>query len=345
MNHNLKNNRMKTDKKHAAVCCKLAVFALLLGGCADYPEYTVTNPPFVNISALEMYISDEVQIYASPEEETFKWTVDNEDVVSVSQTGLVTALAEGLATITVASANDAVKIDVQVKTFIPLEDITVTVQSVDMDVNAQTQIWAFPLPENASEYTFIWTSSDPSILNVDQNGIVRPVSLGTAEVIIASGDIEKRVTVNVIEMMTSIPVQFSGPSEMWMEWMNESYWDMNATGGDPYCYTSTIGVDLREKIEVKFVVEYQCDREITDGQIFYCNPWPNGGVSTDMDQIFEETGIDPNDESLWREYTLDLLSGAIKGYGWGEPDHSLRFDFVGAGPCQLLVRNAQILYR
>ncbi|MDR2027659.1 MAG: hypothetical protein LBQ01_08910 [Prevotellaceae bacterium] len=44
-----------------------------------------------------------------------------------------------------------------------------------MDVNAQTQIRAFPMPENASEYTFTRTSNDPSILNVDRNGAVRSV--------------------------------------------------------------------------------------------------------------------------------------------------------------------------
>jgi hypothetical protein len=310
-----------------------------------YPDYPQTNRMFVNASSLDMYTGDEVQLKASPADATFEWSSDNEAVVAVSPAGLVTAVSEGLATVTVASGEDAIKIDVRVKTFIPLRDITFGIQLLELDIYDQTQVWAYPVPEDASEYSFTWTSTDPDVVTVDQDGTVTPANLGTAEIVVASGEIERRFTVRIIEKYTSMPIQFNGQnSAMSLSWNNAGYWDMDALAFDPYCYTTGITTNLREKTSVIFVVEYQSSHELNDGQIFYCTPNPTGGISTEMNLHFDYTGIDPADETLWREFRLDLADARSR-FSWGDSGHRLRFDYTQDTRARILVRNAQILYR
>ncbi|MDR0603695.1 MAG: Ig-like domain-containing protein [Bacteroidales bacterium] len=336
---------MKTVKLNVQMCCKLVLFMALLGGCSGYPDYAVTNPPFVDITSLDMYIGDTVQITVSPEDATFRWSSDNDEVIKVSQTGEVVALSEGLATITVASNNDELKIDARVRTFIPLTSIALTVDILTIDILGDGQIWAYPVPENASEATFTYISTNTEVATVDATGAVKPVSLGTAEIIISSGSIENRLTVNVTEIYAVVPVDFNTPSNMTVVKNDAGYWEMTPTRNDPYCYTTSVGADVRSKGSVFFIVEYQSSHESNQGQIFYCKPNAAGGVSSDMDLHFDQTGIDPTNESLWREFKFSL-SHAINTHGWGETNHRLRFDYVqDNAQNRMLVRNARYEYR
>jgi hypothetical protein len=188
---------MKTVKLYVKMCCKLVLFTALLGGCSGYPDYEVTNPPFVDIKSLDMYIGDEVQITASPEDVTFRWSSENEEVVSVTQTGMAKAVSEGFSTIVVKSANDEIKIDVIVRVFIPLTDINLPITSLRMFAGDKTQIWAYPVPTNASVTTFSWRSENPAVAIVNKNGAVTAISPGTTNIIVSSGSIEKIVTVEI----------------------------------------------------------------------------------------------------------------------------------------------------
>lgn len=188
-------NEMKTDKYFSIICV-----VLLVCGCAQYPAYEVTNPPFVNRTSLNMYIGDEVQLTASPLGGNFIWSSENEDVASVSQTGLVKALSEGLSSIAVKSASDEVRVDVRVRTFIPLTDISLSTASVRLYVGDRAQIWAYPVPDDASDVTLTWRSENPDVATVDKDGIVTAVARGITSIIAGSGSFEKTVTVSVPEL-------------------------------------------------------------------------------------------------------------------------------------------------
>jgi hypothetical protein len=179
------------------------LYILIIGlscGCTKYPAYEITNQPFVNSSALDMYAGDTIQLTASPADVAFKWSSDNTDIVSVSSTGLVTAVGEGLATVSVASANAETKIDVRVRLFIPLTDINLPNTSFRLYVGDKAQVWAYPVPNNASEVTFTWQSENPAIATVDRTGIITAASRGITKVLVKSGSVEKTVTVSVPEL-------------------------------------------------------------------------------------------------------------------------------------------------
>jgi hypothetical protein len=176
------------------------VLLILVCGCTEYPAYEVTNLPFVNKTSLNMYIGDETQLTASPAGENFVWSSENEAVATVTQTGLVTAVGEGLSTIVVKSASDEVTVDVRVRIFIHLTDISLVQTSVRLYVGDKMQVWAYPVPDNASDVTFTWRSENPDIATVDKDGTITAVSKGIARITVGSGSVEKSITVSVPEL-------------------------------------------------------------------------------------------------------------------------------------------------
>jgi hypothetical protein len=189
-------SKMKTMNFFKIFC--VILFTGALCGCFEYPPYEITSTPFVNTKALNIYVGDEVQITASPSNSAFQWSSDNESVATVSPSGVVTAIDEGIATISVVSSNGKTNIDVRVRIFVPLTDINLPIQSVKLNIGDKAQVWAYSVPEDASEAVFTWTSADPSIATVDKNGIVTAIAKGITTVTVSAGDIEKIITVNVI---------------------------------------------------------------------------------------------------------------------------------------------------
>jgi hypothetical protein len=195
----LKVNKMKTGIFLIKSFCVI-LLAGMICGCTRYPEKEVTNQPFVNKKVLNMYVGDEVQITASPSDAAFHWSSDNEEVASVSQSGVVTAIGEGLATISVASENDKTNVDVRVKTFVPLADINLSVTSVQLAPGGKVQLWAYPVPENASEFACTWTSANPAVATVDKDGLVTALVKGIAIVTVTVGDVTKTIEVRIPEL-------------------------------------------------------------------------------------------------------------------------------------------------
>jgi hypothetical protein len=190
-------NKMKTSNYFSIFC---VVILWVVSGCADNSvPIEVTNPIFVNRTSLNMYVGDEMQLTASPVGENFIWSSENEDVVSVSQTGLIKAVGEGSSSITVELDNDEVRIDVRVRTFIPLTDINLTKTSMKLYVGDVMQVEAYSVPENASDITFTWRSENPNIATVNKKGIITGVSRGITQIIVSYGSIEKSITVSVPE--------------------------------------------------------------------------------------------------------------------------------------------------
>jgi hypothetical protein len=192
------NISMKTNNYFKIFCVAFVIG--VISGCTEYPQYVITNPPFVNKTSLNMYIGDEIQITASPADKVFKWSSEDEAIVRVSQTGVLTAVGEGMTTVTVASDNDRTNVDVMVRIFIPLTDINLSTPSIKLFAGSKTQIWAYPVPVNASEPLFTWSSADPDIATVDKNGIITTIAKGVTTVTVRSGSIEKLIPVSVPEL-------------------------------------------------------------------------------------------------------------------------------------------------
>jgi hypothetical protein len=288
---------MKTSKYFNIFCIVLLGLAY---GCAQYPAYEVTNPPFVNKMSLNMYVGDEEQLTASPVGKNFVWSSDNEEVASVSQTGLVKALSEGLSSIVVKSAADEVKVDVRVRIFVPLTDINLSKTSVRLYVGDVAQMWAYSVPDNASDVTFAWRSENPEVATVDKNGIVTAVSRGIADIIVSYGSIEKTVTVSVPELYQcdktgwSVAVSDQTASDgggkdkiIDGDHGTSGFWHSQWSGGNaPLPHWAVI--DMKESVEIARVVTQRRNNGDTKTLQYFVGDNPDANADTWV-QIAEGT--------------------------------------------------------
>ncbi len=163
---------MKANMKAKIIfrCCILSLVATTWG-CAQYPDYEIDNPPFIDHKTATLYINEQLQLTVSPVGGDYQWSSGNESVAKVSQTGLVEALSEGFSVISVSSGKSTTTMEVTVREFIPLEGFTLSADSIATNTDGVYQISVYPVPENATE-SFEWTSADPGIAMVNQGGVI-----------------------------------------------------------------------------------------------------------------------------------------------------------------------------
>ncbi len=111
------------------------------------------------------------------------WTSSDASVATVDETGHVTAVSEGTATITATceGAEDSVEVTVTAKTDVANPAIKITPEAVSL-VEGDATTLTTEKTDIASDAEVIWTSSDTSVATVDENGKVTAVSEGTATI-------------------------------------------------------------------------------------------------------------------------------------------------------------------
>lgn len=133
---------------------------------------------------------------ADADDKTVSWSTSNDAVATVDQTGLVTAVANGSATITVTTADGKYTDSCVVAVDIPAVVEPVVVTGVSLNRTEATlkaegdgvQLAAIVTPADADDRTVSWTTSDESIATVDQYGWVTAISRGVATITAATTD-------------------------------------------------------------------------------------------------------------------------------------------------------------
>ena len=112
------------------------------------------------------------------------WTSSDESIATVDQNGNVTAIKEGVVTVTAKVENTNLSTDcvvtVKKQGSTELESITLDKTSLDLLEGSQDKLTATVLPEDAINKNVVWTSSDQSIATVDQKGNVTAIREGQA---------------------------------------------------------------------------------------------------------------------------------------------------------------------
>ena len=113
------------------------------------------------------------------------WTSSDESVATVSQSGLVSAVAFGHAVITATTIDGtdlSASCDVTVLPVQQAESIQLNVTTAGLNEGSTLQLTATVLPGNCDIKTVIWASNNPSVATVDSNGLVTTHSVGTATI-------------------------------------------------------------------------------------------------------------------------------------------------------------------
>ena len=136
---------------------------------------------------------------------TIIWTTSDETVLKVDEAGKVTALKVGKATITATAVQgekkvtDSVEIEVEEEVkpepTPELKSVTVTAESKKLKVGEETTVTAKVDPTDAKDVTIIWTTSDETVLKVDEAGKVTALKVGKATITATAVQGEKKVKV------------------------------------------------------------------------------------------------------------------------------------------------------
>ena len=122
--------------------------------------------------------------------DAINWISTNEKVVTVDNNGTITAVGGGTAKVkAIASNGKAVACKVTVP-YVAVTSVNLQVTNAEVYVGDEINVSddMSILPENATDKSVTWTSSNTSIATVDQNGKVKCVGVGTATITAKSVD-------------------------------------------------------------------------------------------------------------------------------------------------------------
>jgi len=185
---------------------------LLLNSCNEFKRTEVVPEIYVDKSSFTGFIGDELQLTASPTNVNhhFEWSSEDSKVATVTSDGKVKLIGEGFTKIVVNAGNLQRKVEINALTKIPLVDVVLSDQRLDLTPNASKTITVKRIPENANNLTTaIWTSENNNIATVNEIGQIVGMAEGETYINYTLGTITKKVKVSV-----SFTRPFNGPHEL-----------------------------------------------------------------------------------------------------------------------------------
>ena len=144
-----------------------------------------------------------------PNNVTYKklvWKSSNENIAVVNELGEVTGVAPGTATITVQPADGSATratLEVNVIKVVPIESIVIHNTFPDgLGMDERVALDFEVIPATASKQLVNWSSSDESVLKVDQNGVLTALAGGKVTITATStdgGNVSSNFEVEVME--------------------------------------------------------------------------------------------------------------------------------------------------
>lgn len=116
------------------------------------------------------------------------FTTSDSQVAQVSASGLVTAVGGGQATITVKTNYYTTDECIVTVPIIPVSSIQLDKSSMTLLSGSSRRLSATVVPADATDNSVTWSSSNPAVLTVDQNGNIKAIKAGVATVTAITSD-------------------------------------------------------------------------------------------------------------------------------------------------------------
>lgn len=182
-------------------------------------DYTISASSYTPIKSLKVSsmkvtvgnsknISTALTVLPTSHGENFTYSSSNAKVATVSSSGLVKGIKKGTATITIKSkytkktAKCSVTVSVQKAT-----KVTLSTTKKTLSKGKSFTLKATVLPQNTSNKTVTYSSSNKKVATVTSKGVVKGVGKGTATITVKTKDGSKKKAtckVTVVEKVTSI---------------------------------------------------------------------------------------------------------------------------------------------
>lgn len=196
---------MKKNSKKVFMIAAIALLVVLIALCIalisvltkDKPSVIGVQDVTLDKTAYTLEEGQEYQLEADVEplnatDKTVSWKTSDKEVATVSSEGLVKAISKGEATITVKTTDGAKTANCKITVIsatIHVEDVLLNYTEYPLETaSGSLQLVATVLPENATDKTVTWKSSDDSVAVVSDEGVVTPISAGTAVITVKTND-------------------------------------------------------------------------------------------------------------------------------------------------------------
>ena len=118
---------------------------------------------------------------------SYTWQVSNSNIAEISQDGLLTAMAKGTVTVKVSAKDPATSNRVEAECNVTVNDVEIeglnlSHTELKLRVNDSAQLEYTILPEAASYFRVVWSSSNVSVADVDTEGKILCHKKGTATI-------------------------------------------------------------------------------------------------------------------------------------------------------------------
>lgn len=185
-------------KLASALVCAATIFV----SCAKTPANVAVQSVKLDESSILLYEGDTQSLKATvlPSGATntaVEWSSDNAAVATVSNSGMVTAVKAGEAKITVTTvdggktATCAVTVKAKI---VSVQSVSIEPASAEMLLGEKKTLVAKVMPENASNPSVSWSSSDATIASVSQSGEVEALKTGSVTITVTTADGGKTAT-------------------------------------------------------------------------------------------------------------------------------------------------------
>ncbi len=143
-------------------------------------------------------------------DKTLLWSSSDRTVAKVDNSGLVTGIAAGKVTIKAAS-NDGSNVygEITIEVTSQVEEIKLQLSKNAIGVQEEITVKTTIFPENVTTKKLKWSSSNPDVASVDENGLITGNKLGTAVIKAEATDgsgVSSQITIKVCIPATDITI-------------------------------------------------------------------------------------------------------------------------------------------
>lgn len=226
------------------------MLAVIAGGCEKSPQTVPVTGVKLDKYAILITEGDKSTLSATvlPSNASNKdvsWASNDANIATVSKDGEVTGIKPGSTTVTVTTIDGKKTAKCQVaveKRIYPVESVSLDKASLELTEGDKAALTATILPENASNKSVSWTSSDEKVATVSAAGEVTAIAPGKATITVTTEDGAKTATCEVNVKAQTIHVESIT--------LNET--ELRLERLDRFTLTATVKPDNATNKEVKW---------------------------------------------------------------------------------------------
>jgi len=165
-----------------------------------------------------VYVKESIKLKAevekltenAPEKTKLVWESSDKKIAKIDSKGSVTGVAPGTVTITCkAKDNEEISQTIEIEVRRPVKSVSLSDSKVTMLFGATEEAVQSTLsykvsPEDAYDSSVTWSSSDESVVTVDQNGVMTAVGLGKATVTATSNSASSKSATCKVTVVQSV---------------------------------------------------------------------------------------------------------------------------------------------